>query len=372
MIRRFHILILFLLLFACKKEQLPISSNGDPELFVNAIIGQQEIELIAGVDGYYSNAKLYSATIPINVGEFAGSFFHYFEPASKPQLEFRLRNHKIGVQENSDLEITLQNMSLDYYSKETKEYYPVQFTSDISDLTDNYLWDFGDGSSSTEENPLHYYPFDEIHKYHVRLSSDCEDTAISSDVFLRPNPCSGIISVNPIDSNGNGFIYKAIVYGVEPIQYQWTLNNGIIANTAEIKYDYPLDSSRIEHLRLTAIDAVGCKVEIAKKHAVGNITSCYSNFSYIPNPIEELVDLEGLGKIEIIYTDELGKVYSSFNGDQPATSNFIIDQIEEFVQTSDGNNTKVLEVRFKCTVFDPSGNSLIIDGGKARVAFPIP
>ncbi|XOV66958.1 MAG: PKD domain-containing protein [Fluviicola sp.] len=84
--------------------------------------------------------------------------------------------------------------------------YDVQFT-DASVWANDYLWDFGDGNTSTDANPLHTYASNGTYNMTLTVTNECEtaDTTITVgiavgidelskyDLLLYPNPTNGMI-----------------------------------------------------------------------------------------------------------------------------------------------------------------------------------
>lgn len=93
--------------------------------------------------------------------------------------------------------------------------YDVQFSSGPSSgLVDNYLWDFGDGDTSSAENPLHTYTSGGSFNVFLVTTNDCgPDTALvtianvslpegaPSNWILAPNPATSQISLFTIEGD---------------------------------------------------------------------------------------------------------------------------------------------------------------------------
>ncbi len=124
----------------------------------------------------------------------------------------------------------------------------IQFLNEI-DFATAYFWDFGDGTTSQEENPVHEYS--EEAQYIVKLvaSNDCEDLIVEQNIFsttstkdlsnsenfeLFPNPANQFVTIksNLLSSatrielvNSQGQIVKRISLDNIPFSnYKTTLN----------------------------------------------------------------------------------------------------------------------------------------------------
>jgi hypothetical protein len=107
---------------------------------------------------------------------------------------------------------------------------PVQFTEQVVGLPDSYLWDFGDGATSTESNPYHEYGFAGIYTVALTVVKGCDTTMVekidyievieltdtanaptASDeaFYLDENASPGTLvgTVKAIDPNGDGLTF---------------------------------------------------------------------------------------------------------------------------------------------------------------------
>lgn len=124
-------------------------------------------------------------------------------------------------------------------------YEPVQFW-DLSSATGTTItgwnWDFGDGNSSSSQNPVHAYAAPGIYvvTLDVQTSTGCQNTAIDTiEIFAPPTndftftiPCEGqptIFSDSSYDANGS------VVY------WDWDFGyNGATSNDQNPQYQYPV------------------------------------------------------------------------------------------------------------------------------------
>jgi hypothetical protein len=99
----------------------------------------------------------------------------------------------------------------------------VLFVNNSSD--GNYLWDFGDGNTSDEEEPTHTYESGGFYEVCLTLISPCGDQttcqevniistgveSVSSNISIYPNPFSSLLILN-FEQTGN---YDLVVYSAQ-------------------------------------------------------------------------------------------------------------------------------------------------------------
>lgn len=115
------------------------------------------------------------------------------------------------------------------------------FFTDQSTLPDTWMWSFGDGASSTAQNPIHTYTSSGT--FYVTLTvtdtlNGCTSTKTDS-VFISQVAVSISASTN-ISCNGlsDGSITAAVSIGTSPLTYSWS--NGSTAttsNTTDTKFN---------------------------------------------------------------------------------------------------------------------------------------
>ncbi|MEL7531593.1 MAG: PKD domain-containing protein, partial [Bacteroidota bacterium] len=140
------------------------------------------------------------------------------------------------------------------------------FITNFTNNTTNgfsYVWQFGDGNTSTAVNPTHTYPpFMAAKQYDVRLIATNDDGCVS-DLKLNGAVRTGATIAQPIIDFGSGcapltvnfldgsFATSAIT------SWQWDLGNGTTANTPNITTTY-LDSGYYA-VSLIIEDVIGCR-----------------------------------------------------------------------------------------------------------------
>ncbi len=174
------------------------------------------------------------------------------------------------------------------YFSDTLSGSEVFFTDMSSDNLNNaptsWYWDFGDGTSSTTQNPMHYYQ-DTTHSYVVCLTamfaSQCTSTFCDTiDFPTNTNPCSsfsGYISDYQLSDPNvcDGELFPNIYGGTPPYTYYWG-NGATTQNLMGLcEGSYILNIVDVNHCQLTLSGLVFSDTTITN--------SCSSFSGYIPN-----------------------------------------------------------------------------------------
>ena len=155
----------------------------------------------------------------------------------------------------------------------------VEFT-DLSDGAVYWFWDFGDNTTSTEQNPLHLYQ--SAGTYGVCL------TIVNADQSCQQSFCDTIV----IGNTGSGNCSAAISYsGPTPIgytfaaevqdpdlYYYWEIDNAYVGDGYEAYV--PGFSNGVHTICLTVIDSLNmCSDTECLTITVGNPNNCYGYIS---------------------------------------------------------------------------------------------
>ncbi len=115
-------------------------------------------------------------------------------------------------------------------------YQPVQFT-DLSVPADEWLWTFGDGSSSTLQNPSHTYA--DTGYYSVTLiatNNGCPDT-ITRENYIRVLPPIARFTAAPDCSNRLQFTFTD--QSIAPVSWLWDFGDGTTSSVQNPVHTFP-------------------------------------------------------------------------------------------------------------------------------------
>jgi len=147
---------------------------------------------------------------------------------------------------------------------------------------DSWFWDFGDGATSTDQNPVHKYAESGFYMTCLYISSS--DSSCYSSFCLpveagsiTPGGCDNYFWYYP-DSTGSGFTFEGWGINIEPDSYSWDFGDGTTATGQSVTHQFANpDSIYTVCLTTTGIgpDGTAC-----------TSISCQEVFYYIPSPCE--------------------------------------------------------------------------------------
>ncbi len=148
--------------------------------------------------------------------------------------------------------------------------FQVSFVNESSGA-DSYLWDFGDGAISTDQNPTHTYLVTGV--FTVKLlafnnAGACADTYIIKNmVNINPPNIEGFVGL-PISTCVPATInFDAVITTPEPVTgHQWFFGNGVTSTEANPVYTY--DTAGEYSVKLIITTASGCSDTFELEKAV--------------------------------------------------------------------------------------------------------
>ena len=145
----------------------------------------------------------------------------------------------------------------------------------FSDLTDHapnqWTWDFGDGNTSSQQNPIHSYEQDGI--YTVRLSITdrygCGDEVEKVNYITLDHPEADFFVDYEADCPPVEATFAAEASGqVGMAKWEWRFGDGGINATLQPEVSYTYDEAGVYDVRLVVTDSLGCKDTVRKPEMV--------------------------------------------------------------------------------------------------------
>ena len=113
---------------------------------------------------------------------------------------------------------------------------PVEFTDKSKGLITDWLWLFGDGASSTQQNPSHTYTDTGYHDVTLIVSEyECYDTLVLKKyVYVNPP----IAKFNFSSECSDPYTYTFTDRSIAPESWHWDFGDGSISNNPDPTYKY--------------------------------------------------------------------------------------------------------------------------------------
>ncbi len=237
----YFLLLFYILLFSCKKEEEPTKEIKTPIFYFDGIVDNEILSIDAGINNFYLNTFFYYDTN--QVCSYVSDFIQINCDTCEETISFKIRDYKKNIEgSNSDINEILYtgNYIFRNYKKAEKKY-RISFLSDIEEKNYEileYSWDFGDGKTSNLKNPVHLY--DEKGKYQVCLNinfSDAYEKSICNEIIVSDNE----ISFDEIDFNYN---INLLNVAFEPevnnsdFNYLWDFDDGNISTEISPEHNF--------------------------------------------------------------------------------------------------------------------------------------
>ncbi|MCX6352040.1 MAG: S8 family serine peptidase [Bacteroidetes bacterium] len=183
------------------------------------------------------------------------------------------------------------------------------FTDSSTNAT-KQIWFFGDGDTSTANNPTHTYKIVGSYKATLAVMSTagCVDSA-SQTVVVNPNP---VATFTTTLKGARTFDFKAT--DTTQASYNWSFGDGLNATAYSTSHTYTKDSTFT--VSLTVTNSFGCtdkKDSNLKVTLTGLINVIEGNFSasIFPNPFKESTNIHYTitqrNHVKVYITDVLGR-----------------------------------------------------------------
>ena len=143
----------------------------------------------------------------------------------------------------------------------------VKFTNQSTGAK-SYIWDFGEGGSSTETNPT--YTFKKTGRFEVKLTAtsdnSCINTSTEAVVVSRPNLPDPIPDFIFTFKNGNQFATATVVFtntSQNAVKYKWSFASSNDSST-QVSPEYTYALAQNFNVKLEAINAAGVSRQTVK------------------------------------------------------------------------------------------------------------
>jgi PKD repeat protein len=184
----------------------------------------------------------------------------------------------------------------------------TEYTYQFMDLSygngiQSWYWDFGDGSSSTEQNPVH--TFSEGGDYYVCLTIECDncESVWCEDVYVDEyEDCYNYFTY---ESAGNSVLFEGFHSGEGDVSYYWEFGDGTSGEGQITDHDY--DETGTYYVTLSTFDEDSCYAVSGQMVVVGDSIMYHQVYGQVLEggfPLDE--------GLVMIFSSDFGPNYEPF------------------------------------------------------------
>jgi len=181
----------------------------------------------------------------------------------------------------------------------------IQFTDASTGNPTSWLWDFGDGTSSTIQNPIHTYNSSGTYSVSLFISSaSCTDSVtVSITVNSNPNPCQALFNYSVNSNNNLDYSFSDQSQG-NPYLWQWDFGDGSTSSSQNPNHIYAQAGNYSVSLKITTqscIDSTTQQITVLPNSNTGSLlVYAYADSNYLDNSMIYLYQFDSLsGTIQL-------------------------------------------------------------------------
>lgn len=168
-------------------------------------------------------------------------------------------------------------------------------TQTIGTAPYTYVWDFGDGTTSTQNAPIHTYAQAGAYTVCVTVtdatgctSTDCQYLFINTNTPCTTSFTASATAMNPLD-----YMFTSINANSPNILYLWDFGDGSMDSTSSVAY-HTYSQAGTYNVCLTEFNmATGCVATSCNLITISGGSACQSNIAYSNMPGSLTVDFVG-------------------------------------------------------------------------------
>jgi len=358
--RLLYLLLLFGLIYSCKKEKLPTNDDTDasPVFYLKGEVNGLPIKIEAGVNDYYmvsshyydkNNLYVYCGQLKQNNCSSNCGF----------ALAFEINDTKFSALNTAmDANAALKSGNYKFNNRSIKTFYDCRFTPNTTDNgTGDYVWTFSDDSTPQPYSPTKSVESGKNYRATFRITAPSGLSSELTQDYKIGNP----LQANIVSEPGAGLTrnFSAQVSGNPPFTYNWDFGDGT-SNAPAPTHSFSAQKNSIVTLTISDNDGNTC----VAKYLVPQQGFPDPNFTSIFTPKS---NSQILSAINVRLTDPSGVTYAASDITQPAGSKFEIISVEDYLSNNQKEPTKKVKINFSCSFSSPNG-PINITNGEAVIA----
>ncbi|HYV95388.1 MAG TPA: PKD domain-containing protein [Chitinophagales bacterium] len=342
----------------CHKNYPSTPPPPIPEFTFSGTINGDSMSLQAGVNDYY---MFTSYSLDGNgVYDFTGEFRDKNCSSNCPNsLKIDFKDYRKYAILPTSIDTTIVP---GYYSFATPagtstKFYVLFFDTLYNGTAQTYSWDFGDGTTFNDHNPIHLYYHPGV--YNVSFSAEAAScsSSLNNDLVLGQAGSAFHSPFSESSSTGNLVHFTGYPGGIPPAT--WILDFGDGSITTGTNWNHTYSAPGVYAATLTVTDATGSTAISRVNAATETATTCYADF--YPKDTITIANPWNFADVTVEWHDGAGNLYTSFDNSQPYNSLFKVISVEDYQDNISGQPTKKIHAVIYSTLY--SGiNSVVLMG----------
>jgi PKD repeat protein len=168
------------------------------------------------------------------------------------------------------------------------------FTNTSNNTSASYVWDFGDGTTSSQNNPSHYYPNNGIYNVCLKLYSAtnvlCDSQCVNINVN-NSNPCNLVATATPTyNTSSNITVFASVNGGVSPYLFTYDFGDGTIMSNTSSSSTHQYTANGTYTYCVTVLDGNSCSFTSCGSVTIQTSQTCIAAFTASQNSLSGTVN----------------------------------------------------------------------------------
>ena len=174
-----------------------------------------------------------------------------------------------------------------YYPAEQNGGLKIQFMDDSSGDPDTWTWDFGDGETSDEQNPIHAYGQQGAYLVNLTIEGDSGNCSSSFEMMIQvssdsiPEGCQAWFYYYPVGDLPNTLQFTDESWG-DPTSWAWDFGDGSTSDEQNPVYTYGSEGEYLVTLTIANDSCTSTYEEIVWVDSIIGPGDCEAQFFYYP------------------------------------------------------------------------------------------
>lgn len=162
-----------------------------------------------------------------------------------------------------------------------------------------YSWDFGDGNTSTQQNPTHTYVDNGVYNVTLTITDDC-GTDTQTIMITVTNGCSDPLADFIQSGTEPTFTFTNTSTSSTNTTYNWDMGDGTIYTTTDATHTYSANNTYTVRLIVTDDCGADTTTQTVTVATIGLLDLEEESFVAYPNPANNVLNIQSVQNIVLV------------------------------------------------------------------------